>query len=217
MMLKVPCKSVRRQFSLSFFAAEGGRQFRTCNLCRENRQRRRQQRQGLAASVLPTASERTAEDANLLSTTNPPPRRNLTHGVLSERYHLGGRVETDTVAMAAARQEQAEIQRRHRLERRHGDDPSQTPGFSSLVARHEISQGAEALPPQRPLQSAGHMPINPALAENQPQLPRRTRVLLLKAIIRLHFLAVDGLPFRGETSAGPPFRGGPLVGLAIIL
>jgi ATP-dependent DNA helicase PIF1 len=109
--------------------------------------------------------------------TNPPPRRNLTHGILSERYHLGGRVETDTVAMAAARQEQAEIRRRHRLERRHGDDPSQTPGFSSLVARHEISQGTEALPPQRPLQSAGHMlPINnPALAENQPQLPRRGR------------------------------------------
>jgi hypothetical protein len=96
-------------------------------------------------------SERSAEDANLLSTTNPPPRRNLTHGVLSERYHLGGRAETDTVAMAAARQEQAEIQRRHRFERRHGDDPSQTPSFSSLVARHEISQGTAEAPPQRPL------------------------------------------------------------------
>jgi hypothetical protein len=44
---------------------------------------------------------------------------------MGEQYHLGGRVETDTVAMAAARQEQAGIQRRHRLERRHGDDPSQ--------------------------------------------------------------------------------------------
>jgi hypothetical protein len=75
-------------------------------------------------AVITAVSERSAEDANLLSTTNFPPRRNLTHGVLSERYHLGGRVETDTVAMAAARQEQAEIQRRHRLER-------QTPGFSS--------------------------------------------------------------------------------------
>jgi hypothetical protein len=31
--------------------------------------------------------------------------------------------------MAAARQDQAGIQRRHRLERRHGDDPSQTPPF----------------------------------------------------------------------------------------
>ena len=52
---------------------------------------------------------------------------------MGERYHLGGRVETDTVAMAAARQEQAVIQRRHRLERRHAcDDPSQTPPFTSL-------------------------------------------------------------------------------------
>jgi hypothetical protein len=136
------CSKCRRQLSLSFFAAKGGRQFRIYNLCRVSirnhgfLQRRcinyfirrtsnggpwRQQRQGLAASVFP-ASERTAEDVNLLSTTNPPPRRNLTHGVLSKRYHLGGRVEVDTVAMAAARQEQAEIRRRHRLERRHGDE-----------------------------------------------------------------------------------------------
>jgi hypothetical protein len=54
---------------------------------------------------------------------------------MSERYHLGGRVETDAVAMAAARQEQAGIQRRHRVERRHGDDPSQIPPFISPVAR----------------------------------------------------------------------------------
>jgi len=77
---------------------------------------------------------------------------------MSERYHLGGRVETDTVAMAAARQDQAGIQRRHRLERCHGEDPSQTPPFISLVARHEISQGTEEPPPQQPLQSA-----NPSL------------------------------------------------------
>ena len=57
---------------------------------------------------------------------------------MGERYHLGGRVETDTVAMAAARQEQAGIQRRHRLERRQGDEPSQTPLFTSLVARYEV-------------------------------------------------------------------------------
>ena len=81
---------------------------------------------------------------------------------MSERYHLGGRVETDTVAMAAARQEQAGIQRRHRLERRQGDEPSQTPPFTSLVARHEVSQGTEE-PPQ--------LPINPAL----PAQPRRGR------------------------------------------
>ena len=88
-----------------------------------NQRRRYQQRRGLGASAV---SERSA-DANLLSVPNPPPRRNLTHGVMGERYHLGGRVETDTVAMAAARQEQAGIQRRHRLERRQGDEPSQTP------------------------------------------------------------------------------------------
>ena len=85
---------------------------------------------------------------------------------MSERYHLGGRVETDTVAMAAARQDQAGIQRRHRFERRHGDDPSQTPPFISLVARHEISQGTEEPPPQQPLQSA------PALSGNQPRRGR---------------------------------------------
>ncbi|KAN0070868.1 hypothetical protein V8E54_011033 [Elaphomyces granulatus] len=107
--------------------------------------------------------ERSAEDANLLSIPNPPPRRNVTHGVMSERYHLGGRVETDTVAIAAARHDQAGIQRRHRLERRQGDDPSQTPPFTSLVARHEVSQGTEEPPPQ--------FPINPAL----PDQPRRGR------------------------------------------
>jgi hypothetical protein len=85
---------------------------------------------------------------------------------MSERYHLGGRVETDTVAMAAARQDQAGIQRRHRFERRHGDDPSQTPPFISLVAPHEISQGTEEPPPQQPLQSA------PALSGNQPRRGR---------------------------------------------
>ena len=135
-------------------------------LLQGDRQRRHQQRQGLGASVLPiilppitqavsapAASERPREDVNLFSTTNPPPPCNLTHGVLSE----GGRVETGTVVMAAARQEQAEIQKCH------GDD-------RSLVARHEIPQGAEEGPPQGPL-----LPVNPALPENQPQLPRRGR------------------------------------------
>src|SRR6267378_5197965 len=130
---------LHRQLSLSFFAAE-------CNICRvltivffnnnvlifltllqANQRWRRQQRRGLGASAV---SERSAEDANLLSVPNPP-RRNVTHGVMSERYHLGGRVETDTVAMAAARQDQAGIQRLHRLQRRHGDDPSDSPPFIS--------------------------------------------------------------------------------------
>ena len=70
--------------------------------------------------------------------------------------------------MAAARQEQVEIRRRH------GDDPSQTPGFNSPVALHEISQGAEEATSQSPLQPASSvLSINPALPENQPSLPRR--------------------------------------------
>ena len=72
--------------------------------------------------------------------------------------------------MAAAQQEQAGIQRRHRVERRHGDDPSQTPPFISLVACHEISQGTEEPPPQHPLQSVGLL-----LPEIQPRLSRRGR------------------------------------------
>jgi len=104
-------------------------------LLQANQRWRRQQRRGLGASAV---SERSVEDANLLSVPNPP-RRKVTHGVMSERYHLGGRVETDMVAMAAARQDQAGIQRLHRLQRRHGDDPSQTPPFISLprdISRH---------------------------------------------------------------------------------
>ena len=135
-------------------------------LLQANQRRRRQQRRGLGASAV---SERSAEDANLLSIPNPPPRRNVTHGVMSERYHLGGRVETDTVAMAAARQDQAGIQRRHRLERRQGDDPSQTPPFTSLVARHEVSQGTEEPPPQLPINPP--LPDQPRLGRGRPPIP----------------------------------------------
>jgi hypothetical protein len=95
--MKVPYSKCRRQLSLSFFVAEGDRQFAACNICRADQRRRYQQRRVLGASAV---SERSAEDANLLSVPNPPPRRNLAHGVMGERYHLGGRVETDMVAMA---------------------------------------------------------------------------------------------------------------------
>ena len=81
---------------------------------------------------------------------------------MSEQYRLGGRVETDTVAIAAVRQDQAGIQ------------PSQTPPFISLVARHEISQGTEE-PALRSLQSA-----NPALPGNPP---RRGRPPLPEGVI----------------------------------
>src|SRR5467141_5320573 len=134
-------------------------------LLQANQRWRRQQRRGLGASAV---SKRSAEDANLLSVPNPP-RRNVTHGVMSERYHLGGRVETDTVAMTAARQDQAGIQRRHRLERRQGDDPSQHPPFTSLVARHEVSQGTEEPPPQLPINPA--LPDQPRCGRERPPLP----------------------------------------------
>ena len=53
---------------------------------------------------------------------------------MSERYHLGGRVEKDTVAMAAARRDQAGIQRRHRLERRQGDACPSLAGWTCQLA-----------------------------------------------------------------------------------
>ncbi|KAN0072324.1 hypothetical protein V8E54_009253 [Elaphomyces granulatus] len=177
------CSNCRRQLSLSFFAAEGDRQFATCNICRVNQRRNLIQQSVVNSSWgrgpdspsgctrLPATAAPTKTGSRRICLPNPP-RRNVTHGVMSERYHLGGRVETDTVAMAAARQDQAGIQRRHRLERCHGEDPSQTPPFISLVARHEISQGTEEPPPQQPLQSA-----NPSLETSLgvDVLPRRGR------------------------------------------
>ncbi|KAN0080708.1 hypothetical protein V8E54_003912 [Elaphomyces granulatus] len=110
--------------------------------------------------------------------------------------------------MAAARQEQAEIQRRHRLERRQWPwrrPITDTRLISSLVARHEISQGAEALPPQRPLQSAGRiLPINTALPENQPQLPRRGRPPLSTGLS-----TDEDSPLESENPTRLPRRGRP--------
>ncbi len=64
-----------------------------------------------------------------------PKRRDLTHTVLAERYHIGGAVVGDSTAVAAARQELARIQRDHRLRRRDDEEPSQTPGLDELVYR----------------------------------------------------------------------------------
>ncbi|KAI1101806.1 hypothetical protein F4804DRAFT_288987 [Jackrogersella minutella] len=68
------------------------------------------------------------------------PRRNLTHAVLGEMFHKGGRPET-----AAARQEQSNIQCRHRTERRHGEDPSQTATIDDLI-REPNHKGAFKIP-----------------------------------------------------------------------
>ncbi|KAI0850237.1 hypothetical protein F5Y00DRAFT_44498 [Daldinia vernicosa] len=72
------------------------------------------------------------------ATTATPiaPRRNITHSVLQERYPQGGHVPGDSPATDAARQELNNIQRRHRVERRGGEDPSQTPRLEDLIEHH---------------------------------------------------------------------------------
>ncbi|KAI1097099.1 hypothetical protein F4804DRAFT_328675 [Jackrogersella minutella] len=93
---------------------------------------------------------RTAIAGNLPSNADPvqptgapsphAPRRNLTHAVLEDMFHERGRVPTDTPEMAAARREQSNIQRRHRTERRHGEDPSQTPSLDDLVRERQVDK-----------------------------------------------------------------------------
>jgi hypothetical protein len=73
----------------------------------------------------------------------PGPQRNLTHGVLATMYHERGRVPTDTPEIAAARDQRLTIQRRHRVERRHGVQPSQTPTLSGLIQQQQQQLNAE--------------------------------------------------------------------------
>ena len=61
-------------------------------------------------------------------------------------YHEGGRVDTDTPEMAAARAEISAIQRRHRVERRHGEEPSQTPTISGLLRQQQPDDADDGLP-----------------------------------------------------------------------
>ena len=76
----------------------------------------------------------------------PASRRNLTHGVLAAMFHKRGRVATDTPEMAAARDQQLAIQRRHRVERRHGEQPSQTPPLDALLRRHQLRNAEDEAP-----------------------------------------------------------------------
>ncbi|KAH6649737.1 hypothetical protein F5144DRAFT_20371 [Chaetomium tenue] len=74
-------------------------------------------------------------------------------------YHERGRVSTDTPETAAARDQRLTIQRRHRVERRHGVQPSQTPTLSSLIGREQqLNAEDEALTTSRgdllPVQAA---------------------------------------------------------------
>ena len=89
-----------------------------------------------------------ADDSPSLFEDPIPKRRNLTHGVLSERYHRRGLVASDTPAVAAARQQQTSIQRDHRHQRRDGVVPSLTPGLSTLVDR--AAANAPSSGPQTP-------------------------------------------------------------------
>ena len=75
------------------------------------------------------------------------PRRNLTHRVLASMYHEGGRVDTDTPEMAAARGQISAIQRQHRVQRRHGEEPSQTPTMSGLLRQQQPADAEDDLPP----------------------------------------------------------------------
>ncbi|KAK0703228.1 hypothetical protein B0T26DRAFT_806893 [Lasiosphaeria miniovina] len=114
--------------------------------CADCRNRGRQQRAASNARVSAAAAVTRGQGPAFA------PRQNLTHTVLAQRYHEGGRIATDTPEMAAARSEVSDIQRRHRLERRHGEEPSQTPTMSNLLRQQqEIQDLAVDLPPSTQL------------------------------------------------------------------
>lgn len=72
-----------------------------------------------------------------------PKRRNLTHAVMSERYHVGGEVVDDSTVVTAARQELPRIQLDHRLQRRGDEEPSQTPELNELIRRQDKGQDVD--------------------------------------------------------------------------
>ncbi|KAH6649677.1 hypothetical protein F5144DRAFT_16204 [Chaetomium tenue] len=118
----------------------------------------------------------------------PGPRRNLTHGVLAAMYHERGRVFTDTPETAAARDQRLTIQRRHRVERRHGVQPSQTPTLSSLIGREQqLNAEDEALTTSRgdllPVQAAEGDDLGGNVDDLRHTPPRRGR--LPNAVLRL--------------------------------
>jgi hypothetical protein len=90
-------------------------------------------------------------------------------------YHEGGRVDTDTSEMAAARAQISAIQRQHRVQRRHGEEPPQTPTMSGLL-RHQQPAGIEdsAHPSAQPRESSVRDDDDGSQV-SQPQLPRLGR------------------------------------------
>ncbi|KAK3905260.1 hypothetical protein C8A05DRAFT_12930 [Staphylotrichum tortipilum] len=110
------------------------------------------------------------------------PRRNLTHSVLAAMFRERGRVATDTSEMAAARDQRLAIQRRHRVERRHGEQPSQTPPLSGLLRRQQLRNAED----EAPMISQGNLlPVQVPEEDLEgdadgfqhipPQIPRRGR------------------------------------------
>ncbi|EAQ89368.1 predicted protein [Chaetomium globosum CBS 148.51] len=131
-----------------FYALRGPRRIvADCLDCRN-----RKRREDTTSTSRISAASAIARGQSLALGPAPPPRQNLTHGVLAERYHEGGRVATDTLEMAAARTEVSAIQRRHRFERRHGEGPSQTPDMSDLLRQQQPADKASTLPPSAPPQ-----------------------------------------------------------------
>ncbi|KAK4148337.1 hypothetical protein C8A00DRAFT_19822, partial [Chaetomidium leptoderma] len=98
------------------------------------------------------------------------PRQNLTHRVLANMYHEGGRVDTDTPEMAAARGQISAIQRQHRVQRRHGEEPSQTPTMSGLLRQQQPADTEDGLPPSA--QPRDETPSATGDEEDNPQAPQ---------------------------------------------
>jgi hypothetical protein len=77
--------------------------------------------------------------------------------------------------MAAARNDISAIQRRHRVERRHGEEPSQTPTMSNLLRQQQPSSDSNTLSsstqpqPGDPQEPAGDLPPSAQPRESQEQ------------------------------------------------
>ncbi|KAK4220555.1 hypothetical protein QBC38DRAFT_188800 [Podospora fimiseda] len=142
---------------------------RIVHICLDCRRRDKEQRG--ASNVRVSAAATIARGDTPNPPPAPPPRQNLTHRILAERYHEGGRVTTDTPEMAAARNVISATQRRHRIKRRHGGEPSQTPTMSSLLRREQPSEATSTLPPSAqpgyPQKPAADLPPSAQPRESQ--------------------------------------------------
>ncbi|EAQ88882.1 hypothetical protein CHGG_05501 [Chaetomium globosum CBS 148.51] len=106
------------------------------------------------------------------------PRQNLTHRVLASMYHEGGRLDTDTPEMAAARGQVSAIRRQHRVQRRQGEEPSQTPTMSGLLRQQQPADAEDgpASAQQRDDAPSAVRDDEDNPQATQPQLPRAGRI-----------------------------------------